>query len=137
MEQWRQAFPPAKLHMGLANYGFSYTNLKPGEKNPPQVKKGNWFTFRQLSDLKKQGWSEKWDAVNQLPYYFSPDGRDFATLENKKSLTYKINYARKQQFNVFWWEYHCDLSDSKQSAFNIHPLIDHVSTTLDKKRLSQ
>ena len=102
MEKWHKNFPAAKLHMGLANYGFSYKNLKPGEKNPEQVKKGGWMTCRQLNDLTKQGWKEKWDETNQVPYYFSPDGKSFATLENKRSLAKKISYARKQQFNVFF-----------------------------------
>ncbi len=128
--------PRNKLCIGLANYGFIYRSLKPGEKITQKLStKGKYFSHTQLADLLADGWTERYDEKAQAPYYFSPDGKDFVTIDNQRSLTEKVKWSNKSGFHgVFWWELHCDLilADEKE-RFNEHPLIDHVTRQLGRK----
>jgi len=127
--------PRNKLCIGLGNYGFIYRDLKPGEKTSTKLDtKGNFFSHTQLAGLIAAGWSERYDEEAQVPYYFSPDGKDFVTIDNQRSLTEKVNWVKQSGYRgVFWWELHCDLLQAgKKDRFNKHPLIDHVTKQLDR-----
>lgn len=105
-------FSPEKLHVGMPNYGFYYRNIKPGEtvaegKNLKDY--GRYCMGTELPALLEAGWTEVWDDQAQCPYYFSPDGTEFMTLESPRSLTAKYNWTRDKGFGgIFWWEFNCD-----------------------------
>lgn len=128
-------FPKDRLCIGLASYGFYYKGLNPGEK----VAKGNlgdygrYCDYKELPALQQAGWVEKWDATQEAPYYYSPDGKEFMTLDSHRSLKAKIDWVVEQGFRgVFWWEFYCDYTlPEKGQKYGSHLLMDYVSTLVD------
>jgi len=129
MDRW-SAFSPKKICIGLASYGYIYRGISPGQESQVSLrKKGWWFSYTQLPALLQAGWKESYDPKAEAPYYFSPDGRDFVTIDNKRSLDRKMEWVFEKQFRgVFWWEFHCDyFPPTKGQKYARHPLIDHVA----------
>jgi len=123
-------FSPDKICIGLANYGFYYKGVSPGQESKESLKKkGRYFSYKELPALLKKGWKESYDTKAEAPYYFKPDKSEFITIDNKQSLTRKMEWIFKKKFRgVFWWEYHHDwLSPSTGHKYAVHPLIDHVT----------
>lgn len=129
LHKW-SVFSPDKLCIGLANYGFYYKGICPGQKSEVSLKeKGRYFSYTELPTLLKGGWQESYDTEAEAPYYFSPDKTEFVTIDNNRSHSRKIEWVFKKQYRgVFWWEFHCDyFSPVKGQKYAKHPLIDHVT----------
>lgn len=121
---WR-VFDASKLHIGLASYGYAYHDLKPGEKVPEGKTLADYMLpfWNAPAD-----WTEEWDGEAQVPYYYSPDGKSFMTVENARSLEAKAEWIKEiGAGGFFWWEFHCDrdgttgkhaLSDAFADNFN-------------------
>jgi len=126
-------FPPDKLCIGLAGYGYLYRGLAPGQPcSVPLRQKGRSIAYSELPKLLAAGWKEAYDPAAQMSYYFSPDRRDFATIDNPASIKRKMDWVLASRFRgVFWWEYHHDyLPPDRSNAAPRHPLIDAASGAL-------
>lgn len=99
-------FDPSKIHIGLANYGYAYHDLGPGEEVPEGKTLADYMLpFWNVPD----GWTEEWDGKSHVPYFFSPDGKSFMTAENGRSLREKADWIKEiGAGGFFWWEFHCD-----------------------------
>ena len=129
MAKWRQHFSAHKLHMGMANYGYLYMNLKPNTANREAVRRGRSITWQTMQKLILQGWQEKWDKRQTAALYFSPDGKSFASFDTQQSIERKIDYAQQEGFKLFWWEFHCDYN----SKNNSNPMLDSASKYIKSK----
>ncbi len=132
LNHW-SVFPPNKICIGLANYGFRYKGISPGQKCETSLKeKGSYFSYTELPALLESGWLESYDNEAQAPYYISPDKTEFVTIDSKRSLSRKLEWVRDEQYlGVFWWEFHSDCfpPDAGQQ-YARHPLIDHVTDAI-------
>lgn len=130
-------FDKRQLCLGLANYGFYYKGLKPGEKaDGPLSRYGSYITYREfLPRLEHEGWTEKYDPEAEVSYYFSPDGGEFVTIENPGSMRRKIEWITANGFRgVFWWEFHHDyVAPTADQPAGRHYLIDGVTDFLGKR----
>jgi chitinase len=137
LAQWLAAgFPREKLCIGLANYGFIYRNLRPGEKSPVSLKeKGRYIDFTEAADLIRAGWTESYDPEAQASYYFSPDGRDFMTIDSVQSIGHKLDWVLEERFRgAFWWVFHADYYPPAEGETRArHPLLDLAASRLGKK----
>ena len=134
LRKW-SVFPPDKLCIGLANYGFLYKGISPGQKcEGPLRKKARSFTYKEFPALLKKGWKESYDEEAEAPYYFSPNKADFLTIDNERSLDRKMEWIFKKGFRgVFWWEFQHDyFPPAGKGKYARHPLIDHVEKTIEK-----
>ncbi len=131
-ENWLN-FSKDKICIGLANYGFYYKKVIPGKKYKESLKsRSRYFFYKELPAFLKKGWKESYDEKAEVPYYFSPDKTDFITIDNKRSLTRKIEWILKKKYRgVFWWEFHLDcfppVAGEKYAA---HPLIDYITSII-------
>jgi chitinase len=126
-------FSSKNLCLGLANYGYRYHGIKPGQTSPTPLKNiGQSFYYNELPPLLADGWRESFDTKAMAPYYFSPDGKDFATIDNAQSLRAKMDWLMPQKYHgVFWWEFSNDFqyaAPGKKAA--THPLIDPVESKI-------
>lgn len=124
LEKWR-VFPPNKVCIGLAGYGYLYRGIAPGQPcSVPLRQKGRSIAYSDLPKLVASGWKEAYDPAAQMSYYFSPDKRDFATIDNPASVKRKMAWILDQRFRgVFWWEYHHDyLPPNRAHPAPRHPL---------------
>ena len=134
--RWKE-FSPDKICIGLASYGFFYSGIMPGQKcgNLRAEKKARYFSYTELSALLAKGWTESYDPVAEAPYYFSPDKKDFVTIDNNRSHSRKLEWVFEKKYRgVFWWEFQYDYyppAAGKNKAS--HPLMDHVSNIIEKK----
>lgn len=123
-----RAFSPRKICIGLANYGYQYFGLKPGQTGCNLERDGRSVGYMEVPKWLAAGWSEEWDEVAQAPYYFSPDRKDFASHDNIRSLDAKIEWiVSKGYLGEFWWVFNCDYvpaAAGEKYATNV--LIDHV-----------
>jgi len=132
MTKWA-VFPPHKICIGLANYGYRYKGLFPGQKSETSLKvNGRSISFKELQTLVESGWTESYAAAAEAPYYFSPDKTEFVTIDSERSLSRKMEWVFQMKYRgVFWWEFHHDYfppdSDHTQAR---HPLIDSVSNAI-------
>jgi len=132
-DKW-SVFPPNKLCIGLASYGYLYRGLTPGQPCAvPLRQKGRSIPYTELPKLLAAGWKEAYDPTAEASYYFSPDRRAFATIDNPASIKRKLAWVSASRFRgVFWWEYHLDYVPSGgKSAGPRHLLIDPVSSTIN------
>ncbi len=128
LKGWEK-FPNEKLCIGLANYGFIYKGISPGEKIDGNLKeKGRYFSYTELPALLEQGWTESYDKKADVPYYFSPDKKNFVTIENALSLNKKVEWVKQEKYRgVFWWEFHYDLFPTDDNEkYDRHPLVDSI-----------
>lgn len=136
LDRW-SIFPKDKLCIGLANYGFRYHGILPGERSEVVLKqKGRYFSYTELPGLLKEGWKETYDATAQAPYYISPNRDGFVTIDNRRSLNQKLKWVFKERFRgVFWWEFHIDYFPPAQNQkYAHHPLMDPVTDAIAKKQ---
>ena len=132
LDTW-SVFPPDKICIGLANYGFLYKGLLPGQESETILKdKGRYFSYTELPELLENGWTESYDAAAEAPYYFSPDKTGFITIDNTRSLGRKLEWVLKARYRgVFWWEFHCDyFPPGAGQKYARHPLIDPVTESI-------
>ncbi len=130
-------FDPSKICVGLASYGFRYTDVVPGRVYPEKLgRRARYFQYTELAELLRQGWREKWDETSMVPYYFSPDGKDFVSIDNLRSLRLKVDFILSKQYRgVFWWEFHYDyLPSQEQGGGGRHLLADEVAGMLNQKQ---
>lgn len=124
-------FPPEKVHIGLASYGFYYKGIKPEEKVPEGKRLrdyGRFCNYTELPPLLEKGWTEVWDDKARCPYYISPDGNEFMTLESPRSLDAKFEWIFEKGFGgVFWWEYTCDWIRPSGKIRGVHLITDYVT----------
>lgn len=127
-------FPPDKLCIGLASYGYLYRGLLPRQTSSvPLRQKGRSIPYTELPKLLAAGWKESFDPAAEASYYFSPDRHAFATIDNPNSIKRKLTWISASRFRgVFWWEYHLDYVPSGgNSAGPRHLLIDQVASTIN------
>lgn len=132
MNDW-SVFPPGKVCIGLANYGYYYQGIQPGQKSSVPLRSiGRSIYHNQMAALLAAGWTETFDNQAMAPYYFSPDRRDFVSIDNTASLDHKMWWISQRGYRgVFWWEFHCDLVPAAPGQrYAEHPLIDHVETKI-------
>lgn len=127
-----QYFSPSKLCIGLANYGYTYKDLRPGVTVGKEVvakqSASMGYTQFKTQQLTEQNWTAEWDNNAKANYYFSPDHKNFTTIEDTRSLDYKIEWIVQQGYlGEFWWVYDCDYIEAKNGEqYGTNTLIDHV-----------
>lgn len=133
LKNW-EVFDPQKLCIGLATYGFYYKGIAPGEKTEQPLKNyGRYMDYNELPPLLEKGWTEEYDAQESMSYFFSPDRKEFATMDNHRSLKAKMEWVFSQKFRgVFWWEFHTDFQISEDGK-GTHALMDYVTGLINKK----
>ena len=135
LEHWT-IFDKKKLCLGLANYGFYYKGLEPEKKvEGPLSKYGRYIAYKEFIPWMSDGWTEEYDSVAEVSYYFSPDRGEFVTMDSPSSIRNKIEWITANGFRgVFWWEFHHDyLAPDKTNPQGSHYLIDVVSDYLKKR----
>lgn len=135
LEHWK-VFDRQKLCLGLANYGFYYKGLKPGQKaDGPLRNYGRYITYKEFIPWLGNGWIEEYDPAAEVSYYFSPDRNEFVTMDSPSSILNKIEWITANDYRgVFWWEFHHDyLAPGKENPKGRHYLIDLVTDYLKKK----
>ena len=121
-------FRPEKIHIGLANYGYGYRGIKPGEEVEPGKTLADYFLHSYRPDF-KNGWTEVWDETAECPYFFSPDGECFMSVENERSVRAKLDWIRGKGFGgIFWWEFHCDWVPPKKTGLRGTHLVTDTAT---------
>lgn len=87
--------------------------------------------YNELPPLLQQGWTEEYNPIEFVSYFFSPDRKEFITMDNQQSLYSKMEWIFSKNYKgVFWWEFHSDfqmLGDKKGT----HALMDYVSSLID------
>lgn len=133
LKNW-EVFNPKKLCIGLATYGFYYKGVTPGETMPESLKNyGRYMDYNELPPLLQKGWTEKYDPVQSVSYYFSPDQKEFVTMDNHRSLKAKMDWVFSQKFRgVFWWEFHTDFQISADGKGS-HALMDYVTELIKEE----
>lgn len=124
-------FDPQKLCIGLASYGFYYKDIKPGIQVEGNLKDyGRYFDYNELPELLQKGWTEEYDSVQEVPYYFSPDKNEFVTIDNLRSIEKKMDWIKARNYRgIFWWEFHSDFQPASQGQpYGTHHFMDFVSS---------
>lgn len=134
LEKWN-VFSPHKLCIGLASYGYKYTNLHLGERigSISEIRKhSSYINYPAILDSLKSGWKEEWNNKEHIPYYLSPDGKSFITADNVRSIKYKMQWAINRGYRgFFWWElYHDFVLDSPSDKYGKLLLKDSISDYL-------
>lgn len=131
LARWN-VFAKDKLCIGLANYGFIYENVLPGETAVEGLKKqGRYISYNAALPLIEGGWTAEYDVDAQMNYYYNPERTGFITMDSQESLAVKVDWVRDEGFRgVFWWEYGYDLIPTEGKAKFRHHLIDPVARTL-------
>ncbi len=132
-------FPAKKLCIGLASYGFLYKGIAPNQKVDSLKKMSKVLPHTELAPLLKAGWTEQYDAKEQVPYYFSPEKKDFVSIDNNRSHSRKMEWVFEHGFRgVFWWEFHRDYcAPSPGEKYGKHPLVDHVTKLINAHNLKR
>ena len=131
-----QIFDRRQLCLGLANYGFYYKGLLPGETaDGPLSEYGSYITYKEfLPRLEHGGWTEEYDPEAEVSYYFAPDRGEFVTIENPVSMHRKIEWITANGYRgVFWWEFHHDYVAPEAGRAGSHYLIDGVTDYLKEQ----
>lgn len=135
LEHW-SVFDRKQLCLGLANYGFYYKGLKPGQKaDGPLGNYGSYITYKEFLPKLASGWTEEYDPEAEVSYYFSPDRNEFVTIDNPASILNKIEWITANGYRgAFWWEFHHDfVAPSSENPRGSHYLIDVVRDYLKQK----
>ncbi|MFI3314835.1 MAG: glycoside hydrolase family 18 protein [Rikenellaceae bacterium] len=132
VEYWASVFDKDKISVGLANYGFIYRGLSPGENSQEKggLKKcGSYISYNKALELIDSGWEANYDSVAQVNYFFSPDKTDFIAIENHETINNKLKWFDENGFKrIFWWEYEYDIILPTQTGERVsHHLIDLVT----------
>ncbi|WP_162272062.1 glycosyl hydrolase family 18 protein [Alistipes provencensis] len=134
LENWK-LFDRSKLCLGLANYGFYYKGLEPGQKaDAPLSEYGRYITYKEFIPWMSEGWVEEYDPAAEVSYYFSPDREEFVTMDSPSSILNKIEWIQANGFRgAFWWEFHHDyLAPDEANPQGSHYLIDLVTDYLKR-----
>ena len=132
LEHWK-VFDKKKLCIGLASYGFHYKGILPEQEVDGKLDRyGKYISYNEFAPFLNQGWTEELDEKQRVNYYFSPDRKEFVTMENRQTIAEKIDWIYKQQYKgVFWWEYHYDFVAPEQAdGQGSHVLTDVVKEYL-------
>ena len=135
LEHWK-VFDKRKLCLGLANYGFYYKGLKPGQKADGSLRDyGSYITYKEFLPRLANGWTEEYDPAAEVSYYFSPDRTEFVTIDNPSSIRSKIEWIKAGGYlGAFWWEFHHDyVAPGAENPQGSHYLIDIVTRYLGRK----
>lgn len=134
LQNWN-VFNPKKLCIGLATYGFYYKGIQPGEQTQESLKNyGRYMDYNELPPLLEKGWTEKYDPAQSVSYYFSPDQKEFVTMDNHRSLKSKMDWVFSEKFKgVFWWEFHTDFHTSEDGKGS-HALMDYVTELIKEEK---
>ena len=133
LSKWDR-FGREKICAGLASYGFIYHGVHPGEKAArPLNECGAYITYNEFLSKLADGWTESYDPNAEVSYYFSPDGKDFVTIENPMSIRKKIEWIVRSGYRgAFWWEFHYDYRTPDAGCPDgSHALIDVVTDYLN------
>lgn len=138
LKYWLSVFDRDKLTVGLANYGFIYRGISPNEKTPEPAglkKCGAYISYNEALEFFNQGWEPVYDSVAEVCYYFSPDKKDFITMENAETIINKLEFAIELGYNrAFWWEYDYDVVPPTTPEGKVsHRLIDVVDDYISEK----
>lgn len=128
LKNW-QVFDKKKICIGLANYGFKYDGISPGQKVTEKLNKyGRYFSYNDFLPLLDKGWHAEYDEKAKVNYYFSPDGKSFVTMENPETIQTKLAWVSAEKYaGVFWWEFSYDIVVPEDPTLPIrHHLIDLV-----------
>lgn len=128
-ERW-DVFDPQKICIGLASYGFYYKGIAPGETTPePLDAYGRYMDYNELPALLQQGWTEEYNPEACVAYFFSPDRKEFVTMDNERSLKAKLDWVKSKRYKgIFWWEFHSDFRYPQSGPGNgTHALMDYVN----------
>lgn len=108
-------FPPNKICVGFASYGFLFRNIRPGDPANPKEDK-QYIRWTKIVTAEASGnWKKTFDNESDAYYYYSVNGKDFITTDNPEIIARKTDYVVKEGFRgVFWWEFSYDLSDGTQ-----------------------
>lgn len=128
LKNW-EVFSKSKLNIGLANYGFRYKGIKPGQKIDGKLDKyGCYFSYNSFLPLLKEGWESEYDNDAKVNYFYSPDRREFVTMENPETIKTKLEWIKQRKYlGVFWWEFSYDAYVPDDAGEYVkHYLIDIV-----------
>lgn len=128
LKNW-EVFSKSKLNIGLANYGFRYKGIKPGQKIDGKLDKyGCYFSYNSFLPLLKEGWESEYDNDAKVNYFYSPDRREFVTMENPETIKTKLEWIKRRKYlGVFWWEFSYDAYVPDDAGEYVkHYLIDIV-----------
>ena len=128
LKNW-EVFSKSKLNIGLANYGFRYKGIKPGQKIDGKLDKyGCYFSYNSFLPLLKEGWASEYDNDAKVNYFYSPDRREFVTMENPETIKTKLEWIKQRKYlGVFWWEFSYDAYVPDDAGEYVkHYLIDIV-----------
>lgn len=128
LKNW-EVFSKSKLNIGLANYGFRYKGIKPGQKIDGKLDKyGCYFSYNSFLPLLKEGWESEYDNDAKVNYFYSPDRREFVTMENPETIKIKLKWIKQRKYlGVFWWEFSYDAYVPDDAGEYVkHYLIDIV-----------
>ncbi|MFC1498528.1 glycoside hydrolase family 18 protein [Verrucomicrobiota bacterium] len=98
--------PMNRLVFGMPFYTWACFGYKPGDTIDPkstsrEVKPLGWA---QICELKKKGWTREMDKKAAVAWYFSPDRKNFAGVDEPEVITIKTKWAKNKKFRgVFYW----------------------------------
>lgn len=128
MKNW-DVFDRSRLCIGLANYGFIYHNIIPGQKVEGKLSRyGSYISYNKMIPLLRQGWTEEYDTAAKVSYFYSPDKKSFITMDTPQSIRTKIDWIKQNRYKrIFWWEFSYDtIPPAKKGGKIKHHLIDIV-----------
>lgn len=128
LKAW-EMFDKSKLCIGLANYGFFYKGIKPGQKIEGKLDKyGRYIGYNEAMAVFSSDWKEVKDPQAKVSYFINEKQQEFITLETKETIRTKAEWVKENGFRgAFWWEFSYDeiLPDSKDGKIR-HHLIDEI-----------
>ncbi|TLX71933.1 glycoside hydrolase family 18 protein [Labilibacter sediminis] len=129
-----KGFPKEQISIGLANYGFIYQGIDPNvEIQDGLGEKGSYIDWNHFKLLLDEGWQGVFDDEAQMSYYYSPDKKDFVSIDDKNSLAHKLDWIKLNGYErVFWWEFHHDIV-IPNDVYEVHELQDFVHNKLNDK----
>lgn len=132
--------PREKLHLGLASYGFVYTDILPDEVLPDPDRLHNHGRYAIYTELipyiyGDHPWIVEYDDVEKSYYYINPAKKEFITVETPETIKYKFDYAVEAGLGgTFWWEYCKDIvADNNGGDKWLHILVPKHKKVNKKK----
>ena len=102
--------PGAKLVLGAAFYGRSFTGVNPENNglHQPYERYVDEHPYSVLARdyVDKQGFRRMWDAAAKAPYLWNPGSATFITYEDPESLKAKAEFVRARKLGgIMYWEH--------------------------------
>lgn len=113
-EHWK-GIPREKLHLGLANYGFLYKSIFPGERLPDGKRLnscGRYINYNAVMPqiMGDQNWRKVYDPEEKSYYFLNDADHSFITIETPETLAHKFEYVSRAGLGgTFWWCYANDV----------------------------